>query len=241
MKIAICDDNHADRKQTLEYVLRYADQFMLDFHVDEFQTGTELMQAFQKSNYKIVILDILMNGISGVETAYQIREIDSECAIIFTTTSPDFRAEGFDVGAIHYLLKPFSYEAVTKALDRCKRLCVASERYFSVIANRQSVKVRFQEALYIEVYGKCTLIHTVNNIIKTYTPLSKIAVLLSEGPFLACHRCYIVNMRYISGILDDSFELDNQEKIPIRRKGRQAIKEEYKRYFINSIRSLGDG
>jgi DNA-binding LytR/AlgR family response regulator len=225
----------------MEYVLRYADQSMLDFHVDEFQTGTELMQAFQKSDYKIVFLDILMDGISGVETAYKIRETDSECVIVFTTTSPDFRAEGFDVGAIHYLLKPFTFEAVTKALDRCKRLFAASERYFCVIANRQSVKVRFQDVLYVEVYGKCTLIHTINDTIKTYTPISKIALLLREGPFLACHRCYIVNMRYISGILDDCFELDNEKKIPIRRKGRQAIKDEYKRYFINSIRSLGDG
>lgn len=241
MRIAICDDNSSDRKQTVESILRYADQSMLDFHVDEFQTGTELMQAFPKSDYKIVFLDILMDGISGVETAYQIRKTDSECIIIFTTTSPDFRAEGFDVGATHYLLKPFAFEEVAKALDRCKRLFAASERYFSVTANRRPVKIRFQEVLYMEVYGKCTLIHTLCCTIKTYTPISKIALLLKGGPFLACHRCYLVNMRYISGILDDCFELDNQEKIPIRRRGRKAIKDEYKRYFINSIRSLGDG
>ena len=240
MKIAVCDDTAVDRSRTIEYILQYANQNMLDFQVEPFETGTELLHAFRESAYKIIFLDILMDGITGVETAYKIREMGSDCIIIFTTTSPEYRAEGFDIGAVHYLLKPLQYKAVEDALNRCKRLFTENEKYFSIIVNRHSVQVRFKDALYIEVFGKYTLIHTLNDILKTYIPLFKIATLLNEGPFLECHRCYIVNMYYISGILEDCFQLDNGEEIPIRRKGRQAIKDEYSRYFLNAIRRNED-
>lgn len=240
LKIAVCDDTAADRQLTSNYILRYADRFMLDFKIEEFATGTELLRAYQKAAYQIVFLDILMDGLSGVETAYKIRETGCDCILIFTTTSPDFRAEGFDVGAVHYLLKPLTYEGVENALNRCKRIFVESEKQFSIVTNRQTVRVRFKDVLYLEVYGKCTLIHTFNGVIKTYTPLFKVASLLQSGPFLMCHRCYVVNMSYVSGILEDCFELDTKEKIPIRRKGRQAIKDEYCQYFLNSVRGHED-
>lgn len=241
MKIAVCDDNFVDRKQIAKYILQYANQFMLDFQIEMFETGIELLPAFQKTAYKIIFLDIFMKGISGVETAYKIREKDSESMIVFITTSPDFRAAGFDIGAVHYLLKPLTYKMVETALNRCKRLFVENEKYISIIANRHTARIRFRDILYAEVYGKCTIIHTRNGDLKTYTPLSKVAALLNGGPFLVCHRCYIVNMRYISGVFEDCFKLDNDEAIPIRRQGRQAIKDEYYRYFLNSIRRKEDG
>lgn len=240
LKIAVCDDMPVDRGRTIDYILQYANQFMLDFQVEAFETGAELLHAFRESAYKIIFLDILMDGMTGVETAYKIREMGSECVIIFTTTSPEYRAEGFDIGAVHYLLKPLQYKAVEDALCRCKRLFTENEKYFSVIVNRHSVRIRFKDVLYIEVFGKCTLIHTSGNVLKTYIPLFKIAALLNEGPFLESHRCYLVNMHYISGVLEDSFQLDNGEEIPIRRNGRQAIKDEYSRYFLSAVRSNAD-
>ena len=240
MKIAVCDDSSAVRKRISEYITQYADQFMLDFQIETFQTGADLLDAFQKSEFKIIFLDIIMDGISGVETAYRIRKKDSECMVVFITTSPDFMAEGFDLGAVHYLLKPLTYKMVEEALNRCKRLFIESEKYLSIVTNRHTVRVRFKDILYIEVYGKCTFIHTLNGSLKTYNPLFKIATLLIDGPFLECHRCYIVNMCYISDVLEDCFKLDNGEKIPIRRKGRQAIKDGYYKYFLNSMRRHED-
>ena len=236
MKIAVCDDSPVDRIRISGYIMQYADRYLLDFQIDTFGTGSELLQAFQKNEYKIIFLDIIMNGLSGVETAYKIREKSDECMIVFMTASPDFRAEGFDIGAVHYLMKPLTYSMVEEALHRCGRQCEESGKYFNVVVNRHTTQVRFKDILYIEVYGKCTLIHTLSNILRTYTPLSTMESLLNKGPFLKSHRCYIVNMRYISGVFDDCFKLDNGERIPIRRKGKQLIKDKYSRYFLDSTR-----
>lgn len=236
MKIAICDDSPVDQMRISEYIMQYADRYLLDFRIDTFETGSALLQAFHKNEYKIIFLDIIMSGLSGVETAYKIREKSDECMIIFMTASPDFRAEGFDIGAVHYLMKPLTYSMVEEALHRCERQYEDSEKYFNVVVNRRTMQVHYKDILYLEVYGKCTMIHTFSDVLRTYTPLSTMESLLEKGPFLKSHRCYVVNMRCISGVLDDCFTLDNGEKVPIRRKGRQLIKDEYSRYFLDLTR-----
>lgn len=236
LKIAVCDDRESDRKQIAEFISRYAEKAMVDIELDEYAGGEFLLAAYNSEKYPIVFLDIYMKGLSGVDTAFKIREKNADCMLIFATESPDFMAAGFNVGATHYLLKPLDYKGVEVALNRCKRLFSENERYFSVMADRRNVQIRFRDVLYTEVYGKLVLIHTTESIVKTYTPLTQIADMLGDGPFLQCHRCYIVNMNYISSVQDESFVMDNSETIPIRRKGRQELKDAYSRYFLNALR-----
>lgn len=240
MKIAVCDDCKIDQKKASAYILQYAENNMLNIQIDVFNNGSELLSAFQASAYKIVFLDIYMDGMSGVETAFKIREWDKDCMIIFTTTSPDHRADGFEVGAVHYLLKPLSYKEIEVALDRCKRLFVENERYIQITVDRHLTKVCLKDILYAEVYGKMVLIHTVREILKTYIPLTKIAILFGGSPFLQCNRSYLVNMHFITGVQEANFELENGERVPIRKNGRQKIKDQYTRYFLNSLRRSED-
>lgn len=239
MKIAVCDDLQEDQRTLSKYILQYADKMMLDIEIQTIDSGVKLISEFQKSAYKIIFLDIYMDGLSGVETALKIRETDKQCMIIFTTSSPDYRAEGFEVGAVHYLLKPLKYNEVEEALNRCSRLFVESEKYFSITVERHTVQVRMQDILYIEVYGKLVLIHTVRETLKTYMPLAQIAALL-DGPFLKCNRSYIVNMRHITAVHKECFQLENGESIPIRYNGRQKVKDEYNLYFMGSLRGHDD-
>jgi Response regulator of the LytR/AlgR family len=232
----VCDDREFDRNQISEFILHYTGQTMLDIEVDEYADGEALLDAYRELRYPIVFLDIFMKGLSGVDAAYKIRERNADCLLIFTTESPDYMAAGFDVGATHYLLKPLTYKRVEEALNRCRRIFSENERYFCVTADRRTVQIRFRDVLYTEVFGKLVLIHTAGGEVKTYTPLGQIADMLSGGPFLQCHRCYIVNMNFISGVLDDCFVLDNNETIPIRRKGRQDLKDAYSRYFLTALR-----
>lgn len=241
LRIAVCDDYDNDRKMISEHILSYAGQHLLDIEIAAFQSGEALLDSFSQHPFQMVFLDIYLEGISGVETAFKIREKDENCIIIFVSTSPDFRAEGFEVGAVHYLIKPAAYEGVETALNRCRRLFEEAEKCFEITVERRIVKVRTREVLYAEVYGKTVLIHTVSGSLKTYTTLSEIANLLEGGPFLICHRCYIVNMKFISEILEADFLLENGEKIPIRKNGRQKIKEEYLQYIFHVIRKREDG
>lgn len=237
MKIAVCDDSITDRRKLIKIIKEYAEQRLVDFEIDEFSSGIQLLDAFQSNPYRIIFLDIYMDELTGVQIAYKIRHTNRECMIIFTTTSPDFRAEGFEIGAVHYLLKPLGYKGVEEALNRCTRVFSESERYLTVIVSRQSCRVLFRDILFVEVYGKTALIHTLQSTLKTYMPLAKIEEQLKDGPFLRCHRCYIVNMGHISAVLDKAFQLENGEIVPIRKNGQQEVRQEYHKYILRSIRS----
>lgn len=236
MKIAVCDDVSADRQIISEYLLRYSQENLLDIQIAEFDGGEELLLAFSASPFKIIFIDIYLDGISGVETAYKIREVDKGCSIIFTTSSVDYRADGFEVGAIHYLVKPVTYLDATAAMERCKGHFSSEEKYFSITSARQVIRIKMKNVLYAEVFGKEVLIHTADGPFKTYKSLSEIADLLQGGHFLQCHRCYLVNMQHISGILKEGFQLSNGKTIPIRKNGRQNTKDVFTDYLFRSIR-----
>lgn len=237
MKIAVCDDMYTDSKNLTKHILQYSDKFMLDFEIDTFDSGEALLAVFQKAPYKIIFLDIFMNKISGIDTAIKIRSIDEDCIIIFITSSSDYYAESFEVGATHYILKPYTCEKIETALNRCKRIFAEGDKYFSITSDRHIIKICLKDILYVEVYGKTLFLHTLQETYKTYTPLSKIAEELNSDPFLLCHRSYIVNMNFILEMLEDGFRLKNGDYIPIRRNGRQELKDKYNNYLFRAIRN----
>ena len=236
MKIAVCDDAESDRKKIAEYLKRYSEDNLLDFQIEEFSCGEELLAAFFSCPYKIIFLDIYMGRLSGIDVAYKIRQMDNNCAIILITTSVDHRADGFEIGAVHYLVKPVIYDGVKKALDRCTGIYVKDEKFISIISERKTVKIRMKDVLFAEVFGKEVHIHTLMQTYKTYTSLSDITRHLDENTFLNCHRCYIVNMSHIVGVLEHDFLLANGEQVPIRKNGRQKAKDEYSDYLFRSVR-----
>lgn len=237
MNIAVCDDDAADRSRIAELAYFYGRESMINFKIDTFENGEDLISAFKKSGYVIVFLDIFLGNSSGVDIGYKIRELSQDCMIIFTTVSPDYMAEGFDIGAAHYLVKPIEYEGVQKALNRCKWLFERDEKYFQIMIDRHNRYIRFKDVLYFESLDDAVLIHTVHKVLKASTTLRNIEKLICGGPFLKCHKSYIVNMNYIKNILKTDFELENGEKIPIRKNGRKGVIEEFDKYVFKYLRT----
>lgn len=240
MRIALCDDESDDRKKVADALNAYAQQNRLKFEIDEFEESSAFLAAFRQAPYPIVFLDIYMGGIGGIETARQVCAIDENCSIIFVTSSTDFRAEGFEVAAVHYLVKPVGYAEIETAMNRCKRHFDLDDRFFFVLSDRRKIKLYYNDVVYIEVYGKKTLIHTFSATIESRTPLAEIKKSLESGPFLQTHRCYIVNMTMIHRISEDAFLMKNNETVPIRKNGRQEVKDAYSDYLFGSVRGESD-
>jgi DNA-binding LytR/AlgR family response regulator len=235
VKIAVCDDEYLERKKTTEYLKRYSEEKLLKLEIDEFQNVCELLAAFEKAYYKVFLLDIYMDGKTQVDIAYQIRARDDECAIIFITSSPDFRSEGFEVGATHYLVKPVAYEGIESAMNRCKSLFTYEEYLLKVLVKKKLIKIRIKDIIFVEVYGKKSLVHLPDDIIETRMPLSEIEQLLPKKLFLRCHRCYIVNMCKIAGLLEKDFLMNNNMKIPIHKNNSQNVKKIYHDFLFRSF------
>lgn len=120
MKIAIVDDIKGEAERLSGLVARYLSTHGLFCdQTDLFASGEAFLEHFEPARYDIIFLDIYMSGMTGMETARRIREQDTNCSLLFVTTSPDFAIDSYDVNATYYLLKPVNEAQVTRALDRC--------------------------------------------------------------------------------------------------------------------------
>ena len=114
MRIAICDDLQTERQKTIEAL----DSVIRNFSVNEFDDGAELIKSHEVLPYDLIILDILMPKISGMDTAAQIRKKDTKTPIVFISTSEEFGVQSYRVLAFDYLLKPIDTEQLRACMRR---------------------------------------------------------------------------------------------------------------------------
>ena len=117
MRIAIVDDISEERTLLRN---RLESQFSRrNVHTDilEYENGETFLTAAKECPFTVVFLDIYMNGSNGIDTAKELRRSDTDCLLIFTTTSTDHALEGFQVRPLHYLVKPYSENDISDVLS----------------------------------------------------------------------------------------------------------------------------
>jgi len=238
--IGICDDCNEDRALLKEYIKQYMDIHQFDYTLSMFESGEDFLESLPIQKHDMVFLDIYMKEKNGVETARALRNTDNDCKIIFTTTSLDFALDGFEVGAVHYLVKPLTHHNVEAGLDRCNQLFAQAEKYIEIKVARTDTRVLLKDLIFAEVYSNTVLIHTATGEVKTYLSLDELGNLLSTENFLRCHRSYIVNMNSITSQDGSDFILKNGTKIPIPKKELQLMRKRYTDYLFNCVRRRND-
>lgn len=195
MQIAVCDDEKEIRSMLAEHVTRLYPAAELSL----FPSGTALLQAENPPD--ILLLDIQMDGKNGMETARELRKNHPEMILIFVSAREDFVFDAFDVGAFHYLVKPFSqekFEQVLKnAVGRYKdEKGSAADGSLMIKAGGEHITVRFKDIVYAEVYNRKIMIHTMDSDIEYYGKMKELEKLAGED-FYRPHRAYLVNFDYI--------------------------------------------
>ena len=130
MRIALVDDSEIERGILLSLITDYGCEKQILFESDCFDSGDAFLSSFSSDKYDIVFMDIFMNGMSGVETASKMRQIDSHVILIFLTASADYMPDAFRVHAFHYILKPYQKDAIFACLNDASLHLPASEHLF---------------------------------------------------------------------------------------------------------------
>ena len=108
MKVAIIEDNNEYSETLKNYIEQYAKENSLNIALSIFPNGERIVNDF-KSDYDIIFMDIEMPVMDGIEASTKIREIDSECIIIFISNYTQYAIKGYAVNALDYLTKPLEY------------------------------------------------------------------------------------------------------------------------------------
>ena len=205
MRIAVCDDLHQDCEKLRDSLKSVLVQRRIAGDISLFHSGEELLGQLSRAPFDAYFLDIYMAGLSGVETAYRIRERQPGAVLVFTTTSADHMADGFDVGAVHYLMKPVTIQAVDSALERCLRLMKNQDSYISLTVDRTEKPVLLSAIRYVESHERQCRITTQSAVLTPYIRIGDLEAML-DNRFLRCHRSFLINMDEAEGLFPAPFQ-----------------------------------
>ncbi len=216
LKIIICDDEEQQSSFIKTLLNEYRKQHTHSIETIIFPSAESfLFYYMEDKSADIILLDIEMSGMNGIELAKQIRESNHEIQIIFITGYMEYIAAGYDVEALHYLLKPVDSKKLFPVLDRaCERL-KNREKTLIFSSNGETVRLPLYEIKYIEVIRNYVTLHADSEYIIKQT-LKEVESKLDHS-FQRTGRSYIVNLHYIKKIGKDTITLKNNTLIPISR------------------------
>ena len=217
LSIAVCDDNETDIQYITGMVNDWAMQGRIPVSVRTFSSAESFLFHYSENNdYDILLLDVEMGKLNGIDLAKQIRAGNSSVQIVFITGYPDFIAEGYEVSALHYLMKPVKPEKLAEVLDRAVSLSRKERPYLLVSSEHETIRTFFDDIYYAESQGHYMLIHTAQTQYRVRMTVSGLLEKLDEG-FYRCSRSFIVNLRHIHRITKNEVFLENQVSLPLGR------------------------
>lgn len=226
LQVAMCDDNQMVHEKLTQYFHEFSISSGIEIKLYEYMSGEELLN----SNYHIfdlVILDIQMDGMNGLEVARKIRETESDMTIIFFTNYIQYALEGYEVQAYRFLLKPLSYEQFSSVVG-VALIEYANRKQNKLIVNNRdkNTYVLIDDILYVETDRRHIVIHTINGENESTMSMKEIENKLKNYLFFRCHTSYLVSLRKIKSIGLQDIELQDGTKIPLSKHRRKDLKEE---------------
>ncbi|NLT95510.1 MAG: response regulator transcription factor [Clostridia bacterium] len=229
LKIAICDDDSRELAKISSFIDAYRQEKNVLLTYKTFQSAAELVSTMESGDYDILLLDILMPGLSGIQAAYEIREIDKVAKIVFLTSSPEFAVESYQVKASNYILKPVSREKLFHLLDELISEEQKPQEGLTIKAQKDLAFILFSRIAFVEVMHKTLYFHLADGSVRAaHSTLAAVEdKLLSRPEFIKVHRSYLVNLWHISEIGPQGLIVTTGKTVPVSRLLYKKVREQY--------------
>ena len=221
-RIAICDDSDLDRQYVLDMVKHWAASAGHTVRIDTFSSAESFLFRYaEESRYDILLLDIEMGAMDGVTMAKQLRRSNDTVQIVFITGYSDYISEGYEVAALHYLLKPVKEEKLCSILDRAAEKAAKNEKILHFEIGGEMVRIPIYQIRYADVSGNYITVHALTDVTVKMT-LGELEKQLDECFYRAGRSC-IVNLGCISRVTKAEIRLSDGTSIPLPRGAYEGI------------------
>ena len=221
-KIAVCDDSAADREYIAAITCRWAQSAGHILKLSQFVSAENFLFHYDDNkDYDILLLDIEMGSMDGVSLAKRLRRDNETLQIVFVTGYSDYISEGYEVAALHYLMKPIKEDKLFAVLDRAADRLHKAERVLHVSSGNEMVRIPLQQIRYIDVHLNYITVHAGED----YTvkmPLGEIAKRLDER-FYRAGRSAIVNLNHVNRVTRTDIYLTDGSAVPLPRGAYEGI------------------
>lgn len=216
MKIAICDDSAVDRDYTAGMVEAWARDREILLILRKFPSAEAfLFQYAEEKDWDILLLDIEMGALDGVSMAKSVRKENEAVQIVFLTGYSDYIAEGYEVAALHYLMKPIKSEKLRVVLDRAAEKRKQQDRCLNLELSGEMVRLPFYEIRYLEVRQNYVTLHAK----REYTVKRTLGEFEKEldQRFFRVGRSLILNLKDVRRVTRTEVRLSDGTVLPLPR------------------------
>ncbi|MCL2081499.1 MAG: LytTR family DNA-binding domain-containing protein [Oscillospiraceae bacterium] len=242
--MAVCDDEAFVRRGQETLCRAILEKLSIKYHISVFETSAAFWAAFSNGErYDLLLLDIMMDnrhgaganarrgvdpGMDGMELARKIRGYDKDAAIVFVTSNPGYALQGYDVNALHYLMKPLDGGALEKLIESDYQSRFHNQ-YLVIKTGAQSLRIPVGDILYLENTGRRVVITTTGGTAEYSGKLSELLEDMPASAITRCHVGYAVNMARIRELTrTDAIAMDGK-KIPVSRAYTKAAQKAFLR------------
>jgi len=236
MKIVICEDELAIAEQITKLVQGWASFHGQAVQITHFKNAEAFLFAYEDDkSADLLLLDIQMGEMDGMALARKIREDNEKVQIIFITGISDYVAEGYDVSAVHYLLKPINEEKLYGALDKATANLSKPKRTIAIDTANGIALVAVDDIAYIEALNHELAISTKEGAISCKMPLYKLEGIISDERFVQIHRSYLINLAHIKRVTRTDVVLDNGVTLPLSRRLHKDVNSALMKYVTGGM------
>lgn len=238
MRVAIVEDSTADAEALVAALSATLPPRARESRTNVFEDAASFSQAFAPNAFDLVILDCsLGEGVTGVDVARSIRTVDRDVPLVFVTSSSDYAVEGYEVGAVGYVLKPVDASRLSAALERAlpepkpeppvylgegaKRTPFLPSDVVWVRSDAHYIEVRLRQGETVKIRG------SLAGAVEALSPLAQ---------FFSPLRGHIINFAHVDEYSGAEFVMSDGTSVPVSRSNRSAARDAYASYMFQTLR-----
>lgn len=211
MRVAIVEDDPTCRSQMEEYIRQYGQEHGQSFEVESFADGGQIV-AQDTARFDIILLDIEMPGLNGMEAAEKLRARDTDVVLVFVTNMAQYAIRGYAVGALDFVLKPINYYTFSVRFERAIHRAQKREGSQVLLNLPDAVRrVDTRDIYYVEVQNRQLHYHTTGGEYVVRGTMQQAEQQLGPYHFVKCSHWYLVNLRHVTEVKRDTVMVAGQE------------------------------
>lgn len=221
-RIAVVDDDREFSAKLREYLEQYAKENDETFEIEVFYDGAEILKDYTP-RYELILLDIEMPAVNGMEAAQKIREMDESVVLMFITNMAQYAIHGYSVGALDFVMKPISYYPFSMKIKRALKRVQKKEIPTILLTTSDGVKrLKVSQIYYVEIQGHMLHYYTEEGEFVMRGTLSSVEKMLPSSLFAKCNHWYLVNLMHVTEVRKNTTVVGNFE-LEVSRRNRAGF------------------
>lgn len=203
--LTFAEDDSNTAEQIQAYLRQYQAEHGIQLQVRHFASGDGLMAHYPEQPCQLLLLDIELPGMDGMEIARRLRAQDQDVVIVFITNMAQYAIQGYEVNAMDFVLKPLNYFTFSTRLERAlKRVQQRTGKTLCLQLPDGMRLVDTRDIYYLETQNRMLHYHTACGVFSVRGSLAAAEKELKPFHFERCNQCYLVNLRHVTGVQKDT-------------------------------------